>query len=351
MAFSHGSSFREALCALRREGRYRVFADIKRQRGEYPKADFFTDEEGSNGGGRPITVWCSNDYLNMGQHPKVLAAMHEALDSVGAGSGGTRNISGTSHYHVELERELADLHGKEAALLFTSGFVSNDATLATLAKILPGLIIFSDEFNHASMIEGIRHGGTVKYVFRHNDMAHLEELLKAANPTSPKLIAFEGVYSMDGRLCAHRGDLRSGREIRRPDLYRRSSWRGALRLQRGRGGRPRRHHGPHRHRRRHAGQGLRGDGRLYRHLLRDRGLHPLLRAGLYLHHLVGAGAWRPGVLASIRHLKDSDVERERLHDRAARLKRRLAEARHSGDGKPQPYRAGVRGRCHAVQEQ
>ena len=198
MAFPYDSSFKDALTALRREGRYRVFADIMRQRGEYPKAEFISDAPGSNGGGRPIMVWCSNDYLNMGQHPKVLAAMHEAIDAVGAGSGGTRNISGTSRYHVELEKELADLHGKEAGLLFTSGFVSNDATLATLAKILPGLIIFSDEFNHASMIEGIRHGGTAKYVFRHNDMGHLEELLKAANPASPKLISFEGVYSMDG---------------------------------------------------------------------------------------------------------------------------------------------------------
>ena len=178
--------------------------------------------------------------------------MHEALDSVGAGSGGTRNISGTSHYHVELERELADLHGKEAALLFTSGFVSNDATLATLAKILPGLIIFSDEFNHASMIEGIRHGGTVKYVFRHNDMAHLEELLQAANPTSPKLIAFEGVYSMDGDFRAHPGDLRPGGEIWRLDLYRRSAWRRPVWPPRRRRCRPRRHHGPHRHRGRHA---------------------------------------------------------------------------------------------------
>jgi 5-aminolevulinate synthase len=199
MAFSYKSSFQDALSALKREGRYRIFADILRECGGFPQAKHksahHTDEAG-----RPITVWCSNDYLNMGQHPKVLAAMHEAVDAVGAGSGGTRNISGTTHYHVELERELADLHGKDAALLFTSGFVSNDATLATLSKVLPGLIIFSDELNHASMIEGIRHGGTPKYVFRHNDMAHLEELLAAANPVAPKLIAFESVYSMEGEF-------------------------------------------------------------------------------------------------------------------------------------------------------
>src|SRR6478736_9626327 len=153
MAFSYKSSFADAISALRREGRYRVFADILRERGAFPKAGLhdpnstYTDNKG-----KPITVWCSNDYLNMGQHPKVLAAMHEAVDAVGAGSGGTRNISGTTHYHVELERELADLHGKEAALLFTSGFVSNDATLGTVAKLLPDCIVFSDADNHASMI-------------------------------------------------------------------------------------------------------------------------------------------------------------------------------------------------------
>ncbi|OJT95121.1 MAG: 5-aminolevulinic acid synthase, partial [Alphaproteobacteria bacterium 65-7] len=199
MAFSYSSSFQDALAALKREGRYRVFADILRERGAFPQASLAAGSH-TDGQGRSITVWCSNDYLNMGQHPKVLAAMHEAVDAVGAGSGGTRNISGTTHYHVELERELADLHGKEAALLFTSGFVSNDATLSTLSKVLPGLIIFSDELNHASMIEGIRHGGTPKYVFRHNDVAHLEELLKAANPAAPKLIAFESVYSMEGEF-------------------------------------------------------------------------------------------------------------------------------------------------------
>jgi 5-aminolevulinate synthase len=186
-------SFHNALAILKREGRYRVFADLLRERGAYPGAAWH-----STNGAQPVTVWCSNDYLNMGQHPKVLAAMHEALDRVGAGAGGTRNISGTTHYHVELERELAALHGKDSALLFTSGYVSNDATLSTLAKILPGLIIFSDACNHASMIEGIRHGGGAKHIFRHNDIEHLESLLRAADPRAPKLIAFEGVYSMDG---------------------------------------------------------------------------------------------------------------------------------------------------------
>ncbi|HWY61843.1 MAG TPA: 5-aminolevulinate synthase [Rhizomicrobium sp.] len=320
MAFSYRSGFQAALAALKREGRYRVFADIMRERGAYPKADAYTDSAK-----RPITVWCSNDYLNMGQHPKVLAAMHEALDKVGAGSGGTRNISGTSHYHVELERELADLHGKEAALLFTSGFVSNDATLSTLAKILPGLIIFSDEFNHASMIEGIRHGGTVKYVYRHNDMAHLEELLAAANPSAPKLIAFEGVYSMEGNfastnaicdLAEKYGALTYIDEVHGVGLY-----------------------GP-----RGAGVAAR-DGSMDRidivegtlakaygvmggYIAASADLVDCIRsfAPGFIFTTSIAPVLAAGALASIRHLKQSDSEREALAERAATLKTMLAKA-------------------------
>ncbi|WP_206243099.1 MULTISPECIES: 5-aminolevulinate synthase [Novosphingobium] len=189
--------FDSAIQRLHTEGRYRVFIDILRNKGAYPNARCFAGHNGP----KPITVWCSNDYLAMGQHPKVIAAMEEALHDVGAGSGGTRNIGGNTHYHVDLEAELADLHGKQGALLFTSGYVSNEATLATLAKILPGCVIFSDELNHASMIAGIRNSGCEKKVFRHNDLEHLEELLAETDPALPKLIAFESVYSMDGDIA------------------------------------------------------------------------------------------------------------------------------------------------------
>ncbi len=189
--------FSQAIDRLHAEGRYRVFIDILRNKGSYPNARCFAGHNGP----KPITVWCSNDYLAMGQHPKVIAAMEDALHDVGAGSGGTRNIGGNTHYHVDLEAELADLHGKDGALLFTSGYVSNEATLGTLGKILPGCIIFSDELNHASMIAGIRNSGCEKRVWRHNDLAHLEELLAAEDPETPKLIAFESVYSMDGDVA------------------------------------------------------------------------------------------------------------------------------------------------------
>jgi 5-aminolevulinate synthase len=193
---SYEGVLQQRLESLHQEGRYRVFADLKRRRGFFPVADQFAAQ-----GAREITVWCSNDYLGMGQHPAVLAAMHEAIDAVGAGSGGTRNISGTTHYHVELENELADLHGKEAALLFTSAYVANDATLSTLIKLVPGTVVFSDEKNHASMIEGIRHGQCEKYIFRHNDTADLEAKLKKFPRSQPKIIAFESVYSMDGHIA------------------------------------------------------------------------------------------------------------------------------------------------------
>jgi 5-aminolevulinate synthase len=320
MAFPYLSRFREALAGLKREGRYRVFTDIVRERGEYPHADFYTQ-----GARRPVIVWCSNDYLGMGQHPKVLAAMHEAVDTAGAGSGGTRNISGTTHYHVELEAELADLHGKEAALLFTSGFVSNDTTLATLAKMLPGLIVFSDALNHASMIEGIRHGGMEKRVFRHNDMAHLEELLAAEDPAAPKLIAFESVYSMDGDfgpvaaicdLAEKYGALTYIDEVHGVGLY-----------------------GP-----RGAGVAARDDamhrvdivegtlakafGVMGGYIAASTELIDCIRsfAPGFIFTTSLAPAIAAGVLASVRHLKSSEGERTALHANAAELKRLLTEA-------------------------
>ena len=183
-----------SISRLHDEGRYRTFIDIERERGNFPYASW----RSSSGEFEKITVWCGNDYLGMGQNSLVLEAMHEALDEAGAGSGGTRNISGTTIYHNELERELADLHLKESALLFTSAYIANDATLSTLAKLLPNLIIYSDELNHASMIEGIRRNGGEKRIFKHNDMGHLRKLLEQDDRAAPKLIAFESIYSMDG---------------------------------------------------------------------------------------------------------------------------------------------------------
>ncbi|WP_138923421.1 5-aminolevulinate synthase [Sulfitobacter sp. BSw21498] len=183
-----------AIDRLHEEGRYRTFIDIERRNGHFPHA-VWTQPDGQD---KNITVWCGNDYLGMGQNPVVLAAMHEALDATGAGSGGTRNISGTTVYHKRLEEELSDLHGKEAALLFTSAYIANDATLSTLPKLFPGLIIYSDALNHASMIEGVRRNGGAKRIFRHNDVDHLRELMAADDPAAPKLIAFESIYSMDG---------------------------------------------------------------------------------------------------------------------------------------------------------
>jgi 5-aminolevulinate synthase len=320
LVYPYKARFRETLAALRRESRYRIFADILRRGGAYPQADWHDGQSP-----RPITVWCSNDYLGMSQHPKVVEAMRAAAELTGAGSGGTRNISGTTHYHVELEHELADLHGKATALLFTSGFISNDATLSTLPKLLPDLVIFSDALNHASMIQGIRRGGAEKRVFRHNDLSDLEAQLASVDRARPKLIAFESVYSMDGDfgaiagicdLAERYGALTYLDEVHGVGLY-----------------------GP-----RGAGVAAR-DGQMDRidiiegtlakaygvmggYIAGDAEIVDCIRscAPGFIFTTSLPPAVAAAVLASVRHLKESGAERVALQERAGRLKRLLAEA-------------------------
>ncbi|MDE8650666.1 5-aminolevulinate synthase [Novosphingobium album (ex Liu et al. 2023)] len=313
--------FDAALAKLHGEGRYRVFIDILRNKGSFPDARCFAGHNGP----KPITVWCSNDYLSMGQHPKVIAAMEAALHDVGAGSGGTRNIGGNTHYHIDLEAELADLHGKEGALLFTSGYISNEATLSTLAKVLPGCVIFSDALNHASMIAGIRTSGCEKKVWRHNDLEHLEQLLAETDPSLPKLIAFESVYSMDGDIAPIHAicDLaekyhaltyldevhavgmygpRGGGISDREDAARRLTViEGTL---------------------------AKAIGVMGGYIAADRRVIDVIRS--YAPGFIFTTSLSPvlvaGALASIRHLKSSNVERDGQQAAAAMLKRLFAEA-------------------------
>ena len=195
--FNYIRHFEDSIDAIKQEGRYRTFANLERIAGQFPKA-IYRDPEGAE---KEVTIWCSNDYLGMGQHPVVVKAAHEAIDASGTGAGGTRNISGTTRYHVELEESLADLHQKEAALVFSSGYVANEGTLSTLGKMMPDCIIFSDELNHASMIHGIKESKQEKKIFRHNDLEHLETLLQSVDINRPKLVAFESVYSMEGDIA------------------------------------------------------------------------------------------------------------------------------------------------------
>ena len=317
---SYQSQFESAVSAVQREGRYRVFADLKRIRGEFPNATHFGPQ-----GERPITVWCSNDYLGMGQHPKVIDAMCEAARKVGAGSGGTRNIAGTTHYHVELEAELADLHGKESALLFTSAFVANDATLSTLSRLLTGVVILSDEKNHAPMIEGIRRGGARKLIWRHNDIADLEAKLKTLPRATPKIIAFESVYSMDGHIApiAAICDL-----AKRYNALTYLDEVHAVGLYGPRGGGIAERDGVMHRVDMINGTLAKGFGVMGGYIAASKACCDAIRcyAPGFIFTTSLAPALAAGALASVRHLKSSQIERTRHQERAGTLKAMLKAA-------------------------
>ena len=317
---NYGRIFTDMLAELRDEGRYRVFAELERHAGDFPKASRFVD-----GKKQDVIVWCSNDYLGMGQNKDVISAMHAAIDRVGAGSGGTRNISGTSHYHVLLEQELADLHGKEAALLFTSGYNSNEATLSTLAKALPGLAIFSDSLNHASMIDGIRHGGGPKNIWRHNNTGHLEEILAEADINAPKIVAFESVYSMDGdiapigeicRIAKRYGAMTYLDEVHGVGMY------GP------RGGGVAARDGVMAELDIIEGTLAKAYGVMGGYIAAKSDLVDVIRsfASSFIFTTSLSPVLAAGALASIRHLKNSNVERQQHQERVAHLKGLFAEA-------------------------
>jgi len=312
--------FSKKIKDLKTEGRYRVFADLARRAGQFPVADSY-----ANADPRPITVWCSNDYLCMGQHPVVMEAISNAVSRYGAGAGGTRNISGTSHPLVMLEREIADLHGKSAALVFTSGYIANEASIGTIAALLPDCIILSDELNHASMIEGIRQSRAEKSIFRHNDPADLERLMRDLDPDRPKLVAFESVYSMDGdiapiaELCdvAERyGGMTYLDEVHAVGLYGKHG--GGIAEARGIMHRPTVINGTL----------AKAFGVIGGYIASTEEIVDTIRsfAAGFIFTTAMPPAIAAGALASVRHLKSSSAERERHQERAATVKRVLTEA-------------------------